>query len=107
MLRRTLLLGVPSLLVLLALWAGWQAWQLNKDLRAAVDDAAVLEEALRSGDQPAAVTALGSLRGHAGAAADRPRASRGPGSRGSRRSATTHAGCGWSPRCCPTSPPTG
>jgi hypothetical protein len=69
--RRSLLLGVPTLLLVVGAWVGWQAYQLNQDLRAAVDDATLLEHALRSGDQPRAESALDSLRGHAGAAADR------------------------------------
>jgi hypothetical protein len=69
--RRTLQLGLPALLLVVGAWTCWQTYQLNKDLRAAVDDATLLEHALRSGDRSRAESALESLKGHADAAAGR------------------------------------
>ncbi|GAB3248588.1 DUF4012 domain-containing protein [Nocardioides dilutus] len=66
-----------GLLVLLALvlvavaWTGYQSWRVNQDLRAAISDASALEDAVETGDQPAAEAALAGLERHTDSAAGR------------------------------------
>jgi hypothetical protein len=68
---RLSLLGVFAVVLVVGLWTGWQAWRVNEDLNAAVDDAADLEAALESSDQPAAEAALERLDEHTASAHDR------------------------------------
>src|SRR6478735_9083368 len=63
--------SLVALVLVACAWFAWQAWQVNKDLRAAVDDAADLESALDSGDQQAIDASLADLQEHSTAAADR------------------------------------
>ena len=64
------LLGV-GVVLLFGLWAGWQAWSVNRDLSAAVDDAARLQQAVLDHDDAAQQVALDDLQEHSAAAADR------------------------------------
>jgi hypothetical protein len=68
---RLSLLGVFAVVLVVGLWTGWQTWRVNEDLNAAVDDAADLEAALESSDQPAAEAALERLDEHTASAHDR------------------------------------
>lgn len=67
----TIVAALLGLLLLAGAWWAWQAWQVNRDLRAAVDDVADLEAALEAGDQVAIDASIAELREHSRAAADR------------------------------------
>lgn len=70
--RRRLLVGLPILLLLVALaWCGWLAWSVQGDLRSAEAAARVARTAATQGDAPAARAAVDTMAGHAGAAAGR------------------------------------
>lgn len=69
--RRFIALGFLALVLLAVAWVGWQVWHVNRALSAAADDALVLEQAIRAGDDPGATAALERLKEHSADAADR------------------------------------
>jgi Protein of unknown function (DUF4012) len=65
------LLAALVVVLVAGTWTAYQAWQVNKDLRAAIDDASTLEDSIESGDQPGAEAALADFDRHTASAADR------------------------------------
>ncbi|MFC7493221.1 MULTISPECIES: DUF4012 domain-containing protein [unclassified Nocardioides] len=72
--RRALLIGltvVVGAVVAFGAWAAWTTYQVNRDLTAAVDDAAALRAAVDEDDDDAVRVALGGMKDHSAAAAER------------------------------------
>ncbi|WP_372735230.1 DUF4012 domain-containing protein [Nocardioides sp.] len=67
----TAFFGLPTALLAFGVWSGYQAKELNSELGAAVDDANVLQAALRSGDQRQAGIALEAMQADIAAATER------------------------------------
>ncbi|MBA2954565.1 DUF4012 domain-containing protein [Nocardioides sp. CGMCC 1.13656] len=60
-----------AVVVLATGWVLWTAYQVNRDLAAAVADAAAVRESVELGDAPATEVALARLKDHSAAAAER------------------------------------